>query len=40
MVEDVAKTVWIALQMGQPDAISDEDIKKLHQRYSDVYGQS
>lgn len=39
MVEDVAKTVWIALQMGQPDEISVEDIAKLHDRYTNVYGQ-
>ena len=39
MVEDVAKTVWIALQMGVPDEISVEDIAKLHDRYTNVYGQ-
>jgi len=39
MVEDVAKTVWLALQMGQPDEIPAEDIAKLHQRYTNVYGQ-
>lgn len=39
MVEDVAKTVWIALQMGSPDEISPEDITKLHDRYTNVYGQ-
>jgi L-ribulose-5-phosphate 4-epimerase len=39
MVEDVAKTVWIALQMGKPESISPEDIAKLHDRYSNVYGQ-
>ena len=39
MVEDVAKTVWIALQMGQPDEIPVEDIAKLHERYTNVYGQ-
>jgi len=39
MVEDVAKTVWIALQMGQPDEIPVEDIAKLHDRYTNVYGQ-
>lgn len=39
MVEDVAKTVWIAMQLGQPAEIPEEDIKKLHDRYSNVYGQ-
>ncbi|MEJ2736227.1 MAG: L-ribulose-5-phosphate 4-epimerase, partial [Anaerolineae bacterium] len=29
MVEDVARTVWIALQMGQPDEIPAEDVAKL-----------
>lgn len=39
MVEDVAHTVWLALQMGQPDEISLEDVAKLHHRYMHVYGQ-
>lgn len=39
MVEDVAKTVWIALQLGTPDEIPAEDIAKLHDRYTHVYGQ-
>ena len=39
MVEDNARTVWIALQMGTPDEISPEDVAKLHQRYTHVYGQ-
>lgn len=39
MVEDIAHTVWIALQMGQPDEISPEDVAKLHRRYTHVYGQ-
>lgn len=39
MVEDVAKTVSIALQMGQPSEISPEDLDKLHHRYTHAYGQ-
>ncbi len=39
MVEDIAKTVWIALQMGTPDEIPADDIAKLYDRYSNVYGQ-
>lgn len=39
MTEDNAKTVWLALQIGTPDVIPDEDVKKLHDRYTNVYGQ-
>lgn len=39
MVEDVARTVWYALQIGQPQEISPEDVAKLHHRYTHVYGQ-
>jgi len=39
MTEDVAHTVWIALQLGQPDEIALEDVAKLHHRYTHVYGQ-
>jgi L-ribulose-5-phosphate 4-epimerase len=39
MVEEIARTVWLALQIGQPDEIPDEDVAKLHDRYTNVYGQ-
>jgi L-ribulose-5-phosphate 4-epimerase len=39
MVEDIAKTVFTALQMGAPDEISPGDIARLHARYTNVYGQ-
>jgi L-ribulose-5-phosphate 4-epimerase len=39
MTEDVARTVWYALQLGTPDEIPAEDVAKLHQRYTEVYGQ-
>ena len=39
MTEDSAKTVWLAMQIGTPDVIPDEDVKKLHDRYTNVYGQ-
>ena len=39
MVEDVAMTVWLALQIGQPDEIDPEDVAKLHYRYTNIYGQ-
>jgi len=40
MTENVAKTVWLALQLGQPEEIPPEDVAKLHYRYTHVYGQS
>jgi len=39
MVEDAAKTVWIALQIGSPEDIPSEDIDKLFDRYTNIYGQ-
>jgi L-ribulose-5-phosphate 4-epimerase len=39
MVEDVARTVWLALQLGQPDEIAPENVARLHHRYTHVYGQ-
>jgi L-ribulose-5-phosphate 4-epimerase len=39
MTEDVAATVWMALQIGTPDIIPQEDVDKLYHRYTNVYGQ-
>jgi len=39
MTEDNARTVWLALQIGIPDEIPQEDVAKLHYRYTHVYGQ-
>jgi L-ribulose-5-phosphate 4-epimerase len=39
MVEDVARTVWLATQLGTPQEIPPQDVAKLHQRYTNVYGQ-
>lgn len=39
MVEDAARTVWLALQIGQPDEIPPDNVAKLHYRYTHVYGQ-
>ncbi len=39
MVEDAARTVFLALQLGTPDELSPEIIAKLHERYTRVYGQ-
>ena len=40
MTENVARTVWLALQLGQPEEIPPEDVAKLHHRYTHIYGQS
>ena len=39
MTEDVAKTVWLAMQIGKVQPISAEDVASLHDRYTNVYGQ-
>ena len=39
MTEDAAATVWMAMQIGKPDVIPQEDVDKLHARYTKVYGQ-
>ena len=39
MVEDVAATVWLALQIGTPDVLPDDVVEQLHRRYTTVYGQ-
>ena len=39
MTEDVAATVWAALQIGQPDQLPDDVVERLHLRYTTQYGQ-
>jgi L-ribulose-5-phosphate 4-epimerase len=40
MIEDVARTVWYALQLGEPRPLPAEEIAKWHGRYqSGGYGQ-
>lgn len=39
MVEDVARTVHFALQLGQPDEIPEAEVRKLRTRYTTEYGQ-
>jgi L-ribulose-5-phosphate 4-epimerase len=39
MCEDVARTVHISRQLGEPLSIPAEAIDKLHDRYQNVYGQ-
>src|SRR3954447_918943 len=40
MVEEVARTVHIARQLGTPTALRQEDIDRLYHRYQNVYGQT
>ncbi len=40
MTEDVARTVHIARQLGEPIAIPEESIDVLFDRYQNIYGQS
>ncbi len=39
MVEDIARTIWLALQIGTPKEIPPDAVSRLHQRYLDDYGQ-
>ena len=39
MTEDVAKTVWLAMQIGAPVAIPPEEAEKWYDRYHNRYGQ-
>ena len=39
MTEDIAATVWAALQIGQPEVLPDEVVARLHERYTTQYGQ-
>jgi L-ribulose-5-phosphate 4-epimerase len=40
MCEDVARTVHISRQLGEPIAIDGADVDRLYDRYQNVYGQS
>ena len=40
MVEDVARTVFYALQLGPLDEIPVDEVASAHRRYLDEYGQS
>lgn len=40
MVEDVARTVHIARQLGEPIPIAQEHVDALYDRYQNVYGQT
>ena len=39
LVEDVARTVHLSRQLGDPLAISPADVDSLYERYQNVYGQ-
>lgn len=39
MVEDVARTTFFALQLGQPEEIPPEEVARAHRRYVEEYGQ-
>ncbi len=39
MTEDVAKTVWLAMQIGSPAPIPPEEAEKWYDRYHNRYGQ-
>jgi L-ribulose-5-phosphate 4-epimerase len=39
MVEDAARTVYHALQMGTPLDIPDDEVARAHERYVNEYGQ-
>jgi len=39
MVEDVARTVFLARQLGEPEVIPEEVVRRLRRRYIEEYGQ-
>lgn len=39
MVEDIARTVWLAMQIGEVEDIPPDQVARLYQRYQKVYGQ-
>ena len=40
MTEDVAKTVFLAMQLGQPAEIPPKEVEKWYDRYHNRYGQT
>ena len=40
LLEDVARTVHVARQLGDPLPIAQQDVDALHDRYQNVYGQT
>ena len=39
MVEDAARTVYLAMQLGRPEELPPQVVAQLHRRYSGEYGQ-
>ena len=39
LCEDVARTVHLARQYGEPQRLAQSDIDSLYNRYQNVYGQ-
>ena|SRR5579863_2486976 len=39
MVEDVARTCHLAMQLGKPKALPPDEVKKWYDRYHSTYGQ-
>jgi L-ribulose-5-phosphate 4-epimerase len=39
MVEDVARSVHLARQLGTPPPLAQEDVDRLYDRYQNVYGR-
>lgn len=39
MVEEVARTAFVARQLGNPVVLEEDDVTRLYDRYQNVYGQ-
>jgi len=39
MTEDVARTVWLAMQIGEPQVLPSSEVVKWYDRYQNRYGQ-
>jgi L-ribulose-5-phosphate 4-epimerase len=39
MLEDIAKTVFLAMLRGTPPEIPEEEVKRAHKKYMEQYGQ-
>ena len=39
MTEDVAQTIFLALQLGTPEELPAEEVVRAHRRYVEKYGQ-
>lgn len=39
MVEDAARTLWVAMQIGDPSPLPPQMVQRLHRAYTTSYGQ-